>query len=237
MEPIFRMLLPGLDVSSGRQARVMRSRPSTLVCTMNSQSSSLPSATVSRPLAPPALLMSTSSLPVKPRDHFTNSFTLAVEATSSECAWAAGAPVLRHSVATCWRRSMRRAPSSKLAPSRANARAAAAPKPLEAPVIKTHLAVRGDGITGRDLAAQRRRKATLFWACFGCIGCIQALRWRAHLVVGVVALRPLRPRRAGVPGHYRSLVDEACAPLCAARRLAARRLAARAVPACRPFHL
>src|SRR5213594_628931 len=66
----------------------------------------------------------------------------------------------------------------------------------------------------------------------------RTLRWRAHRVVGVVALRPLRPRRAGGPAHYRPLVDEACAPLCAARRLAARvvppgfgrRLAARAVP-------
>src|SRR5437867_10403013 len=48
-----------------------------------------------------------------------------------------------------------------------------------------------------------------------------------HLAVGVVALRPLRPRRAGGPSHCRPLAYEACAPLCAARRLAAR-----AVPPC-----
>jgi len=43
-----------------------------------------------------------------------------------------------------------------------------------------------------------------------------------HLVVGGVALRPLRPRRAGGPSHYRPLADKACAPLCAGRRLAVR---------------
>ncbi len=53
-------------------------------------------------------------------------------------------------------------------------------------------------------------------------GRIRTLRWLAHLVVGVVALRPLRPRRAGGPSHYRTPADEGCAPLCAARRLAAR---------------
>jgi len=41
-------------------------------------------------------------------------------------------------------------------------------------------------------------------------------------MVGVVALRPLRPRRAGGLSHYWPLSDEACAPLYAARRLAAR---------------
>ena len=56
----------------------------------------------------------------------------------------------------------------------------------------------------------------LFWRKLG------TLQWRASLVVGVVALRPLRPRRAGGPRHDRSLRHEACAPLCAARRLAAR---------------
>src|SRR5213593_3098445 len=44
----------------------------------------------------------------------------------------------------------------------------------------------------------------------------------SSLMVGVVALRPLRPRRAGGSSRYRPLADEACAPLCAARRLAAR---------------
>jgi len=53
-------------------------------------------------------------------------------------------------------------------------------------------------------------------------GRIRTPRWRAHLVVGVVGLRPLRPRRAGGPSYYRPLADEACAPLCAARRLATR---------------
>src|SRR5881296_1037712 len=50
----------------------------------------------------------------------------------------------------------------------------------------------------------------------------RTVRWRAHLVVGVVALRPLRPRRAGGPSRYQPLAGEARAPLCAARRLAAR---------------
>src|SRR5881296_2099924 len=53
-------------------------------------------------------------------------------------------------------------------------------------------------------------------------GRIRTPRWRAHLVVGVVALRPLRPRRAGGPSHYRPLADETVAPLYAAQRLAAR---------------
>src|SRR5437867_68866 len=56
----------------------------------------------------------------------------------------------------------------------------------------------------------------------GQVGRVRTLRWRAHWVVGVVALRPLRPRRAGGPSHYRAQADEACAPLCAVRRLAAR---------------
>src|SRR5437867_1758764 len=51
---------------------------------------------------------------------------------------------------------------------------------------------------------------------------IRILGWRAHWVVGVVALRPLRPRRAGGPSYYPPVADEANAPLCAARRLAAR---------------
>src|SRR5213594_5276954 len=55
----------------------------------------------------------------------------------------------------------------------------------------------------------------------GQVGRVRTLRWRAQLVVGVVALRPLRPRRAGGPSHYRCLADEACAPPCVARRLAA----------------
>src|SRR5881296_3652841 len=52
---------------------------------------------------------------------------------------------------------------------------------------------------------------------------------------GVVALRPLRPSRAGGPSHYRPLANKACAPLCAARRLAARAVPPRRwhVPACR----
>src|SRR5258705_13123221 len=48
------------------------------------------------------------------------------------------------------------------------------------------------------------------------------LRWRAHWVVGVVALRPLRPRRAGGSSHHDPSANQACAPLCAVRRLAAR---------------
>jgi hypothetical protein len=39
---------------------------------------------------------------------------------------------------------MRRAPSSSLAPSAPNARAAAEPNPLDAPVINTHLFFNGD---------------------------------------------------------------------------------------------
>src|SRR5881409_3435935 len=44
----------------------------------------------------------------------------------------------------------------------------------------------------------------------------------SQLVVGVVALRPLRPRRAGGRSNYRRPAAEPCAPLCAARWLAAR---------------
>src|SRR5881396_556394 len=64
---------------------------------------------------------------------------------------------------------------------------------------------------------------------------IWALRRRAHLVVGVVAPRPLRPRSAGGLGHYRPLGDEACAPLCAARRLAARAVPPPFTSRCRLF--
>jgi hypothetical protein len=81
---------PGLFNISGSAARVTRSTPSTLVCNIVSQSSSLPSATVSSPSAPPALLIRTSSLPlffealIFSAAHFMNSFTLEVLLTSSE---------------------------------------------------------------------------------------------------------------------------------------------------------
>jgi len=54
------------------------------------------------------------------------------------------------------------------------------------------------------------------------VGRIRTLRWRAHWVVGVVALRPLRPRRAGGPESLPAPGGRSCAPLSAARRLAAR---------------
>ena len=78
MDPILMMELPGLLTIKGSKARVMRSTPSTLVCIMNSQSASLASATLSRPIAPPALLMSTSTLFVCERTHLANSSTLLV---------------------------------------------------------------------------------------------------------------------------------------------------------------
>ena len=83
MEPMLMMELPGFLTRSGKAARVMRNTPSTFVCIMNSQSSSLPSATLSRPFAPPALLMSTSSLSVCWRANSAKAFTLGVEDTSS----------------------------------------------------------------------------------------------------------------------------------------------------------
>src|SRR6266571_6814079 len=52
---------------------------------------------------------------------------------------AAGKPAFFASAATVASRSTRRAPSNSLQPSRPNAHAAAAPKPLEAPVMRTHL--------------------------------------------------------------------------------------------------
>src|SRR6058998_3313246 len=51
MEPMFRIELPGLLTMSGRQARVIRSSPSTLVWIMNSQSSSFACAKGLDPLA------------------------------------------------------------------------------------------------------------------------------------------------------------------------------------------
>src|SRR5438874_5874640 len=50
------------------------------------------------------------------------------------------------SAATFSSRSTRRAPKRSRAPSAPKALAAAAPKPLEAPVIRTHLLSRGDGM-------------------------------------------------------------------------------------------
>jgi len=78
-------------------------------------------------------------LPIFCFAHAMNVSTLAVLATSSSCQCAAAAPALRDSAATFFKRSTRRAPSSTFAPSAPNACAAAAPNPLEAPVINTHL--------------------------------------------------------------------------------------------------
>ena len=58
---MFKIELPGLFAISGSTARVTRSKPSTLVWNIVSQSSSRPEATGSRPCAPPALLISTST--------------------------------------------------------------------------------------------------------------------------------------------------------------------------------
>src|SRR5258706_2005159 len=68
-----------------------------------------------------------------------NSSTLAVLPTSRKWKWVSEVPAFWASAATCFRRSTRRAPSKSLDPSLANERAAAAPNPLEAPVIRTHL--------------------------------------------------------------------------------------------------
>jgi len=144
MEPMFKIELPGLFTISGSTARVTRSKPSTLDWNMVSQSSSRPVATVSRPCAPPALLRSTSTLEVFERTHSANFSTLAVLLTSS--AWPA--PGRRISAAIFSRRSARRAPSNSWQPWVAKARAAASPKPLEAPVINTHLPDR-DAIIGK----------------------------------------------------------------------------------------
>src|SRR2546426_11157068 len=67
---------------------------------------------------------------------------------------------------------------------------------------------------------RRRLSSSLFLSGAG--GRLRRLRCRAHLVVAVVALRPLRPRRAGGQSYSRPMSEKAGAPLCAARRLAAR---------------
>src|SRR5690349_12270497 len=106
---------------------------------MVSQSSSLPVATGSRPCAPPALFISTSTFGVKERIQEVNSSTLEVFETSRKWDCAAGEPSSLHSAAIASIRSERRAPRMSLQPSRAKALAEAAPNPAEAPVIKTHL--------------------------------------------------------------------------------------------------
>jgi len=59
--------------------------------------------------------------------------------TSKTWQCAAAAPALRAPAATVSKRSTRRAPSNSFAPSAPKAFAAAAPNPLDAPVINTHL--------------------------------------------------------------------------------------------------
>ena len=147
------MVLPGFFTMSGRQARVTRMRPRKFDSTMASQSSSLPSATVSIPCAPPALLTNTSSLGVSSLIHSTHAFTLSVQATSSSWKWADAAPSFSHSAATASSRSMRRAPITIFAPSRAKCRAPSAPNPAEAPVMKTHLSLRDVFMRGPMMAA------------------------------------------------------------------------------------
>jgi len=53
------MLAPASRGNSGSAARVTRKTPSTFVCNIVSQSTSLPVAMVSAPCAPPALFIST----------------------------------------------------------------------------------------------------------------------------------------------------------------------------------
>src|SRR5437868_11042547 len=139
MEPMLMIVAPGFFTMSGSKALVTRSTPSTLVCIMNSQSSSLPSATLSKPFAPPALLMRTSTLSVLLRTHLPNCSTELVWATSSARDSADVAPALTACAVTSLSRSRRLAPSKTLDPSTPKAHAAAAPKPLEAPVMTTHL--------------------------------------------------------------------------------------------------
>ena len=134
---MFKMVLPASLGIMGRMARVTRSSPSTLVCSMASQSSSRPAATVSSPCAPPALLMSTSTALVRLRAHCAKSSTLAVLVTSRLWHSAWGAPAWRAFKVVRY----------KDAAAQQAARTAAAPKPLEAPVIKTHLRASEKAIT------------------------------------------------------------------------------------------
>src|SRR5437867_9815018 len=57
---------------------------------------------------------------------------------------------------------------------------------------ETSHAANGEKLTERVRSVNRRAKR-------GSSGRVRALRWPAHLVVGVVALRPRRPHRAGGP--------------------------------------
>src|SRR5881296_2490467 len=88
------------------------------------------------------------------------------------------------------------------------------------PIAALSFSVQGRTVQGRcSRRCEERRIRTLRWRALLVVG---AVALRPPLEVGVVALRPLRPRRAAGPSHYRLVADEACAPLCAARRLAAR---------------
>src|SRR6266508_730952 len=115
----------------GRQSRVMRVSPSTLVSSMTRSSSSSASRIVLRPRASPALFTSKSSRPSRLDASATNFLQLSASVTSSGAKkWSSpGSSATSSSI-----RSTRRAPSASRAPAPARARAVAAPIPLEAPV-------------------------------------------------------------------------------------------------------
>src|SRR5664280_2064594 len=159
--------------NAGGSALVIRRVPSTFTSYICCQSASLASATDSRPMAPPALLIRTAQSP-------TCSARVATEAGSVTSSVTARAPV---SAAKASSRSRRRAAATTSKPSAASRRAVAAPIPLLAPVTT---AVRP------DIASLRS---------FG--GCTAPYGVPFGMVPAVTAGGPNRSRRGGPTGSDR----------------------------------
>src|ERR1700738_4189243 len=113
---------------SGRHARVIHIRPSTLTFHIPIQSSSTALSMGARPSAPPALLTRTSVRPYFLATSRTNALMLFWSVTSRAIARPS-------SPATRFRWSNRRAPTTIWNPRRPSATAVAAPMPDEAPVM------------------------------------------------------------------------------------------------------
>ena len=126
-------IVPAPDASSEpRSAWVTRRVPSTFTSNIHCQSSILPSSTVSRPWAPPALLTSRVIGPALSAAALSAA-TDSSEVTSQTTAVAVP-PAAVISVTSLSRRSARRAATITAKPAAASWRAVAAPIPLEAPV-------------------------------------------------------------------------------------------------------
>src|SRR5438105_3771911 len=135
--------------SCGRQSRVIRISPSTFVSRTTRSSSSVLASKESRPSASPAPLTRMSRPSTIASE--TKRSQLAGSVTSSSC------PSTGDSI-----KSARRAPPITRAPSRASARAVAAPMPLEAPVTTATFPFRpgiaADSNAAADLARTTARQ-------------------------------------------------------------------------------